>query len=53
MKKNEKEGTLFEVLSELFPKNSKTSLRSWVKEGRVLVNGVPASRSDERVAIWR
>lgn len=42
--------TLLEILAQLFPKNSKTSLRSWVKEGRVLVDNVPATRADAQVA---
>lgn len=31
--------TLLEALAQLFPDSSKTTLRSWLKEGRVLVDG--------------
>lgn len=47
----EKEGSLLDILGEAYPNNSKTSFRSWIKEGRVMVNGVPASRNDQRVVI--
>lgn len=37
---------LLEALTLLFPKSSKATLRSWIKEGRVTIDGVIASRSD-------
>jgi tRNA pseudouridine32 synthase/23S rRNA pseudouridine746 synthase/23S rRNA pseudouridine1911/1915/1917 synthase len=47
----EKETSLLELLAEAFPQNSKSSLRSWIKDGRVLVDGLPATRNDQRVAV--
>ncbi len=49
MTKNENAGTLIEVLAGLFPNSSRTSLRSWIKEGRVLVDNAPVVRSDAPV----
>ena len=37
------------LLQELYPDSSKATLRSWIKEGRVLINNVAAKRSDEEV----
>lgn len=47
----EKEAALLDLLAEEFPKNSRTSLRSWIKEGRVLIDGIAATRNDQRVAV--
>lgn len=38
--------SLLEVLGVLSPASSKTTLRSWIKEGRVTVDGVTAKRAD-------
>src|SRR5689334_2692070 len=41
MKKTiEKEGTVLEALKELSPDSSTTTLRSWVEQGRVSLDGV-------------
>ncbi len=42
----QKEGVLIDFLTLLSPLSSKTTLRSWVKEGRILVNGALANRAD-------
>ncbi len=36
-------------LEELYPDSSKATLRSWIKEGRILINNAPAKRSDEEI----
>lgn len=41
--------TLFETLQEFYPDASKTTLRSWIKEGRVFVDRVKATRADQSV----
>jgi 23S rRNA pseudouridine1911/1915/1917 synthase len=43
------EQPLFEALSQLFPDSSKTTLRSWIKEGRVLVDDRPVRLSSKLV----
>ena len=40
---------LFDLLIGIAPESSKTTLRSWVKEGRVAIDGVTASRADTPV----
>lgn len=46
MKYTAKETTsLLDALAELAPEASKTTLRSWIKEGRVLVDGQPLGSS--------
>ena len=42
----EKETQLLDALAALAPTSSKTTLRSWLKEGRVTVDGQPAKRAD-------
>ncbi len=37
-------------LQELYPDSSNATLRSWIKEERILVDGVPAKRSGDEVA---
>ncbi len=37
-------------LQELFPDSSKATLRSWIKEGRILINNTVAKRPDDEVA---
>lgn len=50
MKTNvEKEQSLLDQLIALAPQSSKTTLRSWIKEGRVLVNGTTIKRADTQV----
>lgn len=41
--------TLIEVLEEMSPSSSKTTLRSWLKEGRVLVDGVSVKLANSTV----
>jgi tRNA pseudouridine32 synthase/23S rRNA pseudouridine746 synthase/23S rRNA pseudouridine1911/1915/1917 synthase len=41
--KADKEIALLEILALLSPSSSKTTLRSWVKEGRVSIDGEPAA----------
>ena len=38
--------SLMEALGELSPQSSKTTLRSWIKEGRVNVDGLPVKKGD-------
>jgi Pseudouridylate synthases, 23S RNA-specific len=38
--------TLLNRLLEAYPNNSKSSLKKWVEQGRVLVDGVQAKRLD-------
>lgn len=42
----DKEITLLEALQEISKESSKTTLRSWIKEGRVLLNERPLERAD-------
>lgn len=46
----EKESTLLEILSVMAPESSKTTLRSWIKEGRVSVDGCQAQQSNDPIA---
>ena len=32
---------LLQALSTLYPQSSKTTLKSWIKEGRVAIDGIP------------
>lgn len=41
--------TLLAALQKLFPDSSNSTLRSWIKQGRVLVDGVEATRTDQEV----
>ncbi len=41
---------LLHTLSALFPDSSRTSLRSWIKEGRVSVNGVLCTDPQRQIA---
>mgnify|MGYP000022213046 CR=1 FL=1 len=41
--------SLLETLATMSPQSSKTTLRSWVKEGRVSVDGEIAKRADQEV----
>lgn len=41
--------TLLEALQKLSPDSSKSNLRSWIKQGRVFVDNVPATRGDQPV----
>lgn len=38
-------GTLLELLAHAFPESSRSTLRSWIKTGRILVNDVTAKTS--------
>jgi 23S rRNA pseudouridine1911/1915/1917 synthase len=50
MKYTAKERTsLLEALGALAPEASKTTLRSWIKEGRILLDGEPLSSPTEQV----
>ena len=40
------EGSLFEHLIQAFPDSSRSTLRSWVAHGRILVDGRKATRTD-------
>jgi 23S rRNA pseudouridine1911/1915/1917 synthase len=42
-----KPSILLEALQELFPDSSKSSLRTWIKQGRVFIDGETASRADQ------
>jgi 23S rRNA pseudouridine1911/1915/1917 synthase len=44
------DASLLDILAKLAPQSSKTTLRSWIKEGRVAINGRKAKRGDEIVA---
>ena len=44
-------GSLFEHLIKAFPESSRSSLRSWVAHGRILVNGRKTLRTDTVVPI--
>lgn len=41
-----KESLLIDLLASLAPESSKTTLRSWIKEGRITINGSVAKRAD-------
>ena len=41
--------SLINIVALLSPESSKTSLRSWIKEGRIFVDDVPAKRADQPV----
>lgn len=41
--------SVLNILALLAPESSKSTLRSWIKEGRVFINSVPATRSDQLV----
>jgi tRNA pseudouridine32 synthase/23S rRNA pseudouridine746 synthase/23S rRNA pseudouridine1911/1915/1917 synthase len=43
-------GTLLEILQLQYPDSSKTTLRSWIQEGRVGVDGSPCKRANFPVA---
>ncbi len=43
------EGSLFEHLIQAFPDSSRSTLRSWVSHGRILVNGHRVTRTDTKV----
>jgi 23S rRNA pseudouridine1911/1915/1917 synthase len=45
----EREGTLLDLLKEKHPESSKTTLRSWVKEGRILVDDRPAKQANAQI----
>ncbi len=40
---------LLHRLQELYPDSSKATLRSWIKEGRILINEIPAQRSNDEI----
>jgi 23S rRNA pseudouridine1911/1915/1917 synthase len=42
--------SLINILACLSPESSKTTLRSWIKDGRVYIDDVPAKRADQPVA---
>jgi tRNA pseudouridine32 synthase/23S rRNA pseudouridine746 synthase/23S rRNA pseudouridine1911/1915/1917 synthase len=44
-----KESTLLEALAIFAPDSSKTTLRSWIKEGRISVNDIPQKLSNTQV----
>lgn len=51
MKYIAKEGEpLLEALKQLAPESSKTTLKQWIKEGRVLINGSPAANGSVTLA---
>lgn len=41
--------TLLEILAGIAPDSTKTTLRSWIKQGRVMVNGKPCLRADQEI----
>lgn len=43
------EGSLFEQLVQVFPDSSRSTLRSWIAHGRILVNGHRVRRTDTHV----
>lgn len=43
------EAALIDILAAMAPDSSKTTLRSWIKEKRVLVDGVIAKRADATI----
>lgn len=43
------DGSLLEILVELFPHSSKNTLRSWIKEGRVEIDQIPAKNASLKV----
>lgn len=49
----DKQMVLLEALQELSPGSSKTNLRAWIKQGRVMIDGELATRADQRVAIGK
>lgn len=46
----ENDAPLLECLAKLAPDSSKSTLRSWIKEGRVSIDGKTAKRGDELIA---
>lgn len=47
----ENKSSLMDALALLFPKSSKTTLRSWIKEGRVLVDSIPVILPQHQVKV--
>jgi len=46
----QEDSPLLDILALLAPQSSKTTLRSWIKESRVTINGRLAKRADETVS---
>ncbi len=44
-----KEQTLLEALADYYPESSKTTLRDWIKQERVTVDGKVVKRTDHQV----
>ena len=49
--KIEEEQSLLEALNKLYPDSSNRTLRTWIKVGRVTVDGVVATRANDRVNV--
>lgn len=49
--KNEKNTNLLDLLAGLYPDSTKTTLRSWIKQGRVSVDGAAVKTSNEIVDV--
>lgn len=47
----EKEGGLLEALHGVFPDSSRTTLRSWIKGGRITVDGRSVDRADSMLKV--
>ncbi|MEM1282782.1 MAG: RluA family pseudouridine synthase [Chlamydiota bacterium] len=45
----DRDGPLLDLLQEQHPQSSKTTLRSWVKEGRILVDQRPAKKANQEI----
>ena len=41
--------SLINIVATLSPESSKTTLRSWIKEGRITIDDAPAKRADQPV----
>lgn len=46
----EREGKLLDLLQEQHPDSSKATLRSWIQEGRILINGRLAKQANQLIA---
>lgn len=47
----ERDGTLLDLLHERHPDSSKSTLRSWIKEGRIYIDGRPAKQANQQITI--
>lgn len=48
-RQTDKEGLLLDLLAELAPSSSKHTLKSWIREGRVTIDGMVAKRNTQPV----